>query len=492
MFKFDKILLSKETAAPSVERVVEFSPPGVDIENISKILSLAVDGKCVSATAYDGYAEIEGRVNFKLLYLNVESAPKGVDYNADFTVKIEGDFMPDTVLRCDVDVVEADVEADETLKLSAVIDVSACGVTTSEIEALSDAEKCFKTNSKVCLPSFVCSKAVAVPVEDEFQAGDVNTVLLLDTACIVKKAEAGEGSVSVDALCFATVTYTDNGQITSKTLEIPISEEIIADGAMPGDNVYADAFIKGGKIVLTGVANDNIVRFEADAVIKLHVFRCAETEVIADMFMLTNEITLEKDSISASFFMRENYFTERVSGTAMLSDNRAAARDIVAIPYSRCYTAKAETGEDGLTVEGVINADIIYNDENGYNSVRAEIPFSIMIAGEFDGTVKVKCAVEQISARVKRDREIEVNVLLGLAVYGYSTVSAEYVSSVTLGEEKEQNKSALSLYIASEGDDMWDVCKALTATPEEVLYQNPALETPFTGGEKIVFFRALK
>jgi hypothetical protein len=492
MFKFDKISLSKETTAPSVERVVEFSPPGVDIENISKILSLAVDGKCVSVTAYEGYADVEGRVNFKLIYLDAESVPKGVDYNADFTVKVEGGFLPEDMPRCAIEIVEADVEADDTLKLSAVIEVSVSAVGTQEIEVLTDAEKCFKTNSKVCLPSFVCSKAVAVPVEDEFQAGEVESVLLLDTACIVKKAEAGEGTVAVDAVCFATVTYTDNGQISAKTLEIPFSEEITAEGALSGDSVYADAFIKGGKIVLTGVSNDNVVRFEGDAVLKVHVFRCSETEVVADMFMLTNEIELQRGSAGSSFFSQEKYFTERISGTAMLGENRAAARDIVAVPYARCYTAKAETGEDGLTVEGVINADIIYGDENGYNSVRAEVPFSLMIAGEFDENVKVKCVIEDISARVKRDREIEVNVLLGLAVYQYGTAAAQFVTGVVLGEEKEQNTSALSLYIASEGDGMWEVCKALTATPDEILRQNPALATPFEGGEKVIFFRVLK
>ena len=60
-----------------------------------------------------------------------------------------------------------------------------------------------------------------------------------------------------------------------------------------------------------------------------------------------------------------------------------------------------------------------------------------------------------------------------------------------MGEEKERNDSALSLYIVSEGDEMWDVCKALTATPDDVLAQNPSLSLPLAPGDRVVYFRTL-
>ncbi|MEG2273718.1 MAG: hypothetical protein RSC44_00140, partial [Clostridia bacterium] len=70
MFKYEKLSLSKQATSPSIERVVEFSPPGVEMENITKVLSLSVDGRAMSVTAHDGYAEVEGRANFKLMYLD--------------------------------------------------------------------------------------------------------------------------------------------------------------------------------------------------------------------------------------------------------------------------------------------------------------------------------------------------------------------------------------------------------------------------------------
>ena len=47
------------------------------------------------------------------------------------------------------------------------------------------------------------------------------------------------------------------------------------------------------------------------------------------------------------------------------------------------------------------------------------------------------------------------------------------------------------MYVASVGDDMLDVCSALTAMPEDVTAQNPDLVFPLQGGEKIIYFRRL-
>ena len=56
MFKYEKFNASNIVDAPSVERVVEFSPSGMDSADIAKVLSLAGDGKVISCEAGDGFA----------------------------------------------------------------------------------------------------------------------------------------------------------------------------------------------------------------------------------------------------------------------------------------------------------------------------------------------------------------------------------------------------------------------------------------------------
>ena len=240
---------------------------------------------------------------------------------------------------------------------------------------------------------------------------------------------------------------------------------------------------------------DNVIRVEGEVQFKVQAFRCAEIDIVDDLFTLANEVAVTRESRSYVCFDGCGFFSERVGGTAVLGDNRAAVIDISAVPYARCYTSKAYVDEDGkLIVEGIVNADIIYTDENGYNSVRTEVPFALSIASAkpFSQTVKVCCGVESITASAKREREIEIELKLGVEVCGYSEITAEYISAVELGDEKPQNKSALSLYIANGGDELLDLCKALTAMPEDIMAQNPTLQFPLKEGERVVYFRSIQ
>ena len=81
--------------------------------------------------------------------------------------------------------------------------------------------------------------------------------------------------------------------------------------------------------------------------------------------------------------------------------------------------------------------------------------------------------------------------MVGVQTASYTRLDASYISSVELGLEKEINRAGLSLYVADEGDGLWEVCKALTATPKEINEQNPNLNFPLRFGEKVLYFRRI-
>ncbi len=495
MFDFEKLSASKLYAAPPVERVVEFSPPGIDMQNISKVLSLAVDARSTSAQGFDGYAEISGRTGFRLTYIDREGNPKGVDYNADFSVKAEGDFAPSDNVSATITVVETDVEAGDSLKLSAVLSVKACAIRREELNVLVDADKCYKTTKTAYLPTFIASKNSSSPFDSEQDAGgEVTSVLSMSTECVLKKAEATEGGVNCSAIVIATVTYVEGGDIKERAFKIDVEEELGLEGVQPTDSVWVSACVKNAKLVLQGVTDDNVLRVEGEAAFCIKVFRCAEYAMIADIFNLENEMDVTVEKQRYTCFDGSGYFAEKAGGTAMLGDNRAAAATVNAIPYANAVASKAQVEEDGtLTVEGVVNADIVYTDENGFNSVRAEIPFSLSITSEmpFSKEIEASAQVQQISASVRREREIDIDMILAISVNGFSPVEFDYISDINLGDEKTQNTSGVSLYIARGGDDLLDLCKALTAMPEDILAQNPALEFPLSEGERVIYFRRL-
>lgn len=495
MFDFENLSASKLYVAPSVERVVEFSPPGIDMQNVAKVLSLAVDARSTSVEASDGYAQVTGRTNFRLTYLDREGTPKGVDYNADFTVKADGDFVATDTVGADIRIVESDVQAGDRLTLSAVLEVCVSAVRREEITVLTGADGCYKTTKKTYLPSFIASKTFSSPFDDEKEVGgEIESVLSMNNSVAVKRSTATQGGAMISATVYSVVTYLAGGEIKQANFAVDLEEEIALDGAEEHDAISVSATVRNAKIVLQGVTDDNVIRVEGEVQFFVRAFRCAEIDVIDDVFTLTNEVRVTRESSQYVCFDGCGYFSQHVSGTAMLGDNRAAATEVNALPYASCYTSKAYVDEDGkLAVEGLVNTDIIYTDENGYNSVRTEIPFSLAIDSEkpLSKTVSVKCVVESISAKVSREREFEIEMKLGIEACGYSDIETSYISAVEVGEEKPQNTSGLSMYIARGGDDMLDLCKAFTAMPDDILKQNPTLEFPLDEGERVIYFRQI-
>ncbi len=496
MFDFEKLSASKLYAAPHVERVVEFSPPGIDMQNISKVLSLAVDARCTSAEPYDGYAEIAGRTGFRLTYLDREGNPKGVDLSAEFSVRADGEFVPSDSLSAEIAVVETDVQADDVLKLSAVLDVSVCAIRREELNVLVDADGCYKTLKDIYLPSFIAFKTTASPFDAEQDAGgEVTSVLSMTTDCIMKKAEATDGGASLAATVVSTVAYVEGGEIKQRRFEIDLEEELGLDGVQKGDAVSVQACIKNAKLVLQGVTDDNVLRIEGEAGFKVRVFRLGTYSIVKDIFNLSNETDITLGEIDFTCFDGCGYFLEKAGGTAMLGDNRAAGIAVSAIPYAHAVTTKANLEDDGtLSVEGIVNADIIYTDENGFNSVRTEIPFTLSLTSEklLSKQLKVGVQVQKISAELRREREIDIDMILAISVCGFSTLNASYITDIVLGDEKAQNTSGISLYIAREGDGLLDLCKALTAMPDDIIAQNPTLEFPLAEGTRVVYFRRLE
>ncbi len=493
MFDFVKISASKFYRAQEVERVVEFCPPDVDISNVAKVLSLSVNAKCVGVNGADGYAEVDGRASFKLIYLDKDGLSHGVDYNADFKVKVDGEYQDGDNLNCNIRVVETDCNAQDTLTLSAVLMVEVVAIKHDDIEVLQDADNCYKSQKEVFIPKFLANKTSVAPFDDEETVGgDVTSVLSLTTSVALKEVLVDDGVVRAKSNVIGRVVYVEGGEIKERVFDIPLEDEFSMDDVAQGDTAKVVATVKNAKIILQGVTDDNVIRLEGEVQYKVWAFRCEKVSIVGDMFMLTNECEIERKEARYTCFDGCGFFQERVSGNLSLADTKAPALDVVALPYASCYTTRSRVLEDNtLEVEGVVNTDVIYMDENGANSVRAEIPFALSIDSNttFSKVVKVDCKVGSIGAIIKRDREFEINLTLIVEACGFSPLEFSYISSVAVGEEKEQNTSGLSIYVAGEGEDMLTVCKALTAMPEDILIQNPDLTFPLTEGTRIIYFR---
>ena len=486
MFRYEKIDAVSTIFLNPIERVVEFTPRGAD--NIAKVLSLSVDGKVLSATSCDGYADVSGRGDFTLIYLDFDGNPSSANYNADFNVRLDGDISPNDKLSVSIKVIEWNINTGDILTLSAVVKVYGMVTKTIPLNMLGDAEDSYITTTKVTIPTLASSTNFSFPVNEETTVGDVEKVLSLCTKCSLTHTKVRDKQVDLSIDTSATITYVESGQIRTATFLVSSEESYALEDIMAGDRVYILPQMKSGKVVLAGVTGENILRFEGEISVAIQSVRYLEQEIATDLFMLTHNTTEERETVNLTAFQSTGFYKERIYGEADLPDCENGA--LIGVPAVTAFVAKAMADED-VTVEGIVTAEILYSANGEAQSVRAEVPYSVGLIGDFSGKLVPRVSVLDVTVKIK-NQKAEINALLGFEISSFAENDISYISNVELGEERPVNTSGLSMYVAKDGDTMWDVSKALTATPEQIMAQNPTLTFPLKECDKVLYFRQLK
>ena len=485
MFKFDQKNAISTTFLSPIERVVEFIPRGVD--GVMRVLSLSVDGKALSHAVNDGFVDVNGRAEFKLIYLDLDGTVCSASYYADFSVRLDGDVTREDKVNVCLKAVEWSVSSSDTLTLSAVVKVDGNVTKTTSLNILTSAEDSFVTTEILTIPTHVATTSYSFPVDEETTVHEVQKVLSLDTKCSLTSAKVTDKVLDLSVDTVAIVTYVEDGIIRTATFNVASTESVSIEDLCEGDIVKVTPYVKSGRIVLHGVTGENILRFEGEIGVNVDVTRLEEIEAVKDLFSLTHHTTTTTESNDLTYFVGSGYYTEKIQGETTLPRSEDTA--LVGVPANTVFIAKTLC-DDGLTVEGVATTEIIYSSGEDLYSARAEIPYSVHLDGDFSDTVKARATVIDSSVKIKGDKA-EITLTIAFNTKCYASSQINYISAVELGEERAVNRSGLSIYVANEGDTPWDVCKALTATPEQVLAQNPNITYPLKHGDKIIYFRRI-
>ncbi len=481
----------KETA--QVDRVVELKLPLQDGSSVAKVLSVVADGRAVSVTANEGEVDFSGRVAFKLTFISSDDQLGSLDYFADFEEKILADVRQGNMVSGKAEVVETDIASNGDLKLAAVVKITVYSSVKSETECLVEApEECYSEKADVEVKTFAdCVSKEFVVTGDDTVGGDVKKILSTDCVAAVGELKTGDGVAYISGVVSARVTYAIGETIKCSVFEMPYSEDVEINIDDFG-SLSCDAEVKNVRIIISGTEGDNVIEMEALVTLKVCSYLTKRTSVVKDVFMLDREVAVERNKFEYSQFDRTLIFDDKLTDTAKLSESRSAVREILS-PVNACNNVARVWAESGkVFVEGLISSTVIYSDENGFNSVKVEVPYSTSFNADVTGkeTLKASGVVTEIVPKIKRDREIELAAKLNFKVESSTLHSLNVITNVTEGEIKPVNDSTVSVYIVSEGDTVWDVAKAFSASPDKIMSQNN-LTQPLTAGQRIVYFRAL-
>ena len=484
----------------SSQVMVDFAIDSKDGKKIKKILSVAADPKITAVDPLNGEAAVNGRVNYKVLYLNQDDEIISLDYFSDYRDRVSSkEITPSSVLVVKSAILDINIgDIGDSVNISLVIENSVYIIAQSAMPVLKSLpDGYFDERKSISVQTYSETVRSVIEIADEAAIGAaVGRILMFDTAAHINGSTVENGVITAKGIFYADILYTTgDGAFDNKTFSVPFTDEQQSP-RLANPRLIADAVVKSSKVVLAGSADNNIIRIEAFIEITGTVISVGEEEVIADLFSVTKDTEASDGKLEVEEYVKSASFVESVTGSASLDESMPAVNDLLGHAAARNNVATLKAERDGILAEGVVNVSVIYRDaDERINSVDVEIPYSAVLRDQdiSEGDrIEGRGGIFSLIVKRKRDRELEISCDLFFALQSYRAKNITAVADVAELGERSGPAGAISIYNAGVGETLWDVSKALCCTPEEIVKQNEGIAFPFKEPGRIMLYRSLE
>lgn len=458
---------------------------------VDKILSARAQVSSLKVVPAEGQAAISGKLNVKAIYLNSEGQLESADYISDFSKTVacpsakEGGNVTATAKVADV---RAAAEGD-TVKIQTVVELCPSVTVSDEYELLEDAEGAFIKRGECTFARFAGNSETTCTVDEQYSTGAVvEKVLAFDSAARICKVTADGAGVVAEGEACVTVVYVSDGKAVQKNMTLPFVQRIeTAEGA----KCDVTAEVKDSRLVIGGPANENVFDVKVDVALTAAVYENYKAMLVTDAYCPARELKLSRLCLSYEDYCDTVRTRERISGSVEAGAEGIGINRIVAAFEKENAIATVDVKDNSATVEGVLAVTVIYLDDNeDYKSADIDLPYSVEV-GVCEGadSVRIDASSCDVTAKVKRDSEIEVTATVCVGAACGKTQRVCAVDGVEEGEELKPCEDPVSIYFVRRGETLWDIAKKLSMSPEEIAAQNPVVGDSPEAGEKVVVYR---
>lgn len=495
---FEKITASYRKNIGSTQSQIDCKLPLVD--DVKKVICSNAKAS-VTKAEYNGKEVVySGYVAFQVVYLNNEGTPLAIDYTAEFNETygyvVDGVVTP--VVTANVVDVNTQVVGGE-IKVVAIMETTIDGIFNESQNVLVGVvgDNVFVKNDILTYSSFVGTVQDRFEENNDLEIKDsVSKVLTVCPSVYLESVEVFDRYVQVKGGIFVDVSYvTDNNVIRTMQGRFDFSREVA------GDDVGTDSFVQSVvqialndvKITTSLDADMAIVNVFVPIMYKGFVFNKTTVDVVSDLFSGTHYTGINVNSLPTMREYAELSFDDKISGSVEIQESAPFIDEMLGVCCGNVTLANASVNDGNFTVEGVAHTNVLYlNKElNTICSVEVEMPFSLVNPVDYpnESTPIVHLSLTEINARARRGKDIEVTATLLAFANFFENDKDAVITAVTEEDEVLEEDCALSIYLAKDGDTIWDIAKELRVSPESLIEQNPNLSEPIVAGTKIVVYR---
>ncbi len=495
---FETVKTDSRTYLGAVQTVVEarLLPPAGTI--IARVLTIAPSVESEPSEAFTGEVRFAGKVKFKVLFVGDEGKCHETEYTADFSDKLQSDSISAGVMPViSSEVLDVDVTgvSGGELKLAAVVETKIRADEGKEIKYLGGADT-YVEETEAAYARLVARGKASAEYSASVENVKIRSIMLAEHKIVVNERSAGADSVRASGVIISDICgETDDGLIASYRVETPFSEEWGADGASVGDAVFVRANVTG-KESLESDGETFAIDLNYTIDFGYAVYAPDRVKLVCDLFSPDRELLTTAETASVAVAKGSYTISDRVEGNVTLEVNMPLADNILAATGTRLTVTNLLAGDGEVLVEGIVSGSVIYYsaEDNVTSSALVELPFSL--TSRLDGAAAGdelcgKGIVTATALKIRRGNEIDIKADIAVEIESSRSENIVAITAVEEGEEIVKPSAAFSIHVTKKGETLWEAAKALGATPETIISQNPDLAQPFDGGERIVVYRHL-
>ncbi len=463
----------------------------VTIPNLSRILAVSSSVKVTSTECVAGEVRVSGKVNYNVIYLSTDGSIDCAMTSKDFLEKIiDKGITPLSIVL--VNAIKEDTEwyGVDVTRLKTTVVLKGYYIRSIEINC-ADCETglyTYDVDVDVETSNIIPTTTKEVSKEVEI-VGGIDRVMCQTARANVKTTATANGIVYVEGDVTAAVIYSRDNKLYTETVVIPFNTELSSIEVKEDSLVSVYGDVSYVNVILDG---DTGILVESTVSIKGIVTNLEKVTLLKDAYAIDKEIKLIEQEYCVSYTCCRESLSDKISTDVRLTEKGARAIAVTTQPSVSGLSVSIVDGE--LVAEGVVNARVIYLDEEG-------VPYSTLIEAPFQLRGGRACAMAKVlaeraeiisySSRIRMSDEIEFSANLLITVEGQQDETLTCITSYDVLGDVQDDEVAISLYIAKEGESLFSVAKALRTTEERILSENPDLKLPLEEGTQIIIYQEL-
>lgn len=483
-------------------------------QNFNTVLTLSVDANANIKTVLDvegflidsridagsGKATLTGKVGVKVLYIDTDNITNTLTDSQSITETItDSSITTDAYLNAtNTNVVCNVLSSDGGLKIS-------CEVSFNPIVYMNMPLPTTATNFEnlIVKKSEISTCSISSVVDNNFNYSvnmetkdDIAKILMCNAHFTPESVQAEQGKAVVEGKLYCTLVYESAGEESelkqlTDTFSLKSALEINTE---EGDSLDLTFTLDPFKTNITHEKEDDgtIITIQHNITTKGVCLKSVTLDIVDDMYSTENELEIANSTREYCYAVDCTRINENISGEVSIEESETAIEKIVSNLNTRAEITNSYIKDGNLTVEGIISSCVVYLDENKeYKQKPTELPFIIntKIKLEKIDCIHISAEIEDARTKSKRGTIIELDYSIKLTICLFEKCSRELLSNFTLGKPLNFGDYDYQIFLAKAGESMWELCKRIKISPDDIGKYNPNLPLVMEGGEKVIIKR---